>query len=72
MVFDFVSLLICSAFMIVFCILSNFILRCGTCLWIGGELLFSVEDIRNGAIAGGMLGCLLTIGIRLSNIFDKS
>ncbi len=67
-----ISLLISSASMVAFCILTNFILRCGAYFWIGGEFLFSVEDIQDGVIAGGMLGCLLTIGIGLSNIIDES
>lgn len=67
-----ISMLISSVSMIAFCILTNFILRYGAYFWIGGEFLFSIEDIKDGAITGGMLGCLLTTGIRLSNIIDES
>jgi hypothetical protein len=67
-----INLLISSASMVIFCILTNFIMRCGAYFWIGGEFLFSAEDIQDGVINGGMLGCLLSVGIGLSNIFDKS
>ncbi len=66
-----ISSLISIVVMILFCILMTFILRLSAYLFIGGDFLFSLKDIKKGATTGAGLGLLLSVGIWISNKLIK-
>lgn len=61
------NLLLSVVVMFLFCISITFILRLSFFLFIGGDLLFSLEDVKMSASTGAILGTILTIGVYISN-----
>jgi hypothetical protein len=61
------NLLLSVVVMFLFCISITFILRLSFFLFIGGDLLFSLEDVKMSASMGAILGTILTIGVYISN-----
>jgi len=66
-----ISLLISVSVMILFCISATFILRLSAYLFVGGNLLFSLEDVQGAAKAGSILGIMLSLGVFISNKLTK-
>ncbi|KNH32268.1 MULTISPECIES: hypothetical protein [Pantoea] len=62
-----ISLLISVVVMILFCISATFILRLSAYLFVGGNLLFSLEDVKRSATTGSILGIMLSFGVFISN-----
>lgn len=61
------NLLLSVVVMVLFCMSITFILRLSFFLFIGGDLLFSLEDVKMSASTGAILGTILTIGVYISN-----
>jgi len=61
------NLLLSVVVMVLFCISITFILRLSFFLFIGGDLLFSLEDVKMSASTGAILGTILTIGVYIIN-----
>lgn len=66
-----ISLLISVVVMILFCISTTFILRLCAYLFVGGNLLFSLEDVKGAASTGSILGIILSFSVFISNKLTK-